>query len=94
LLPVFNINVISANFEAILAVVNPLNTTVPIIVTDYLTAFDPSSGGWCILGFHSAQSNTDVHGAGVLVWACATYSANRRRQRFRPIRKNHHGSEP
>jgi hypothetical protein len=83
--PVFNINVIAANFESILASEAPLNTTVPIIVTDYLTAFDPSSGGCCILGFHSAQSNTDGNGPGVLVWTWATYIANSANSPFGPF---------
>jgi len=74
--PVFNINTISNNFEFILGVEAPLNTTVPIIVTDYLTAFDPSNGGCCILGFHSAQNQADVNGPGILVWTWGTFIAN------------------
>ena len=83
--PAFNINVISNNFESILAAEAPLNTTVPIIVTDFLTAFDPSSGGCCILGFHSAQSNTDVNGPGVLVWTWATFIPNSDTSDFGPF---------
>jgi hypothetical protein len=71
--PVFNINTISNNFAFILSVELPLNSTVPVIVTDYLTAFDPSSGGCCILGYHTAQNNTDINGPGILAWTWGTY---------------------
>ncbi|MDR3749711.1 MAG: hypothetical protein P4M04_16450 [Acidobacteriota bacterium] len=74
--PVFNINTISNNFAFILATEAPANTTAPVIVTDYLTAFDPSSGGCCILGYHTAQPNTDINGPGVLVWGWSTYIAH------------------
>ena len=74
--PVFNINTISNNFEFILSVENPANTVVPIIVTDYLTAFDPSSGGCCILGYHTAENNTDINGPGVRVWTWGTFIPN------------------
>ena len=67
--PVFNINVISGNFSFILSGENPPVTEVPIILTDWLTAFDPSSGACCILGFHTAQPS----GPGVLVWTWGTW---------------------
>ena len=74
--PVFNINTISNNFEYILFDPmhgeHPLNTTVPVIVTDYLTAFDPL-GGCCTLGYHTAQNNTDANGPGISAWTWGTY---------------------
>ncbi len=70
--PVFNINTISTNFGFILNVESPANTTVPVIVTDYLTAFDPSSGGCCILGYHTAQQGIQDP-TGILVWTWGTY---------------------
>ena len=74
--PVFNIDTISNNFAFILSSPGELSTTtnniVPVIVTDYLTAFDPSSGGCCVLGYHSAQPGV-FDPAGVLVWTWGTY---------------------
>lgn len=73
--PVFNINTISNNFNTI--VTYPLelpastNNIIPVIVTDYLTAFDPS-GGCCVLGYHAAQAGT-FDPNGVLVWTWGTY---------------------
>jgi hypothetical protein len=70
--PVFNINTISNNFEFILGVEVPPNSTVPIIVTDFLTAFDPSNGGCCILGYHTAEPGK-ANPAGILAWTWATF---------------------
>jgi len=70
--PVFNINTISNNFAFILATEVPANSTVPVIVTDYLTAFDPSNGSCCILGYHTAQTGIADPG-GILVWAWGTF---------------------
>jgi len=70
--PVVNINTLSNNFAFILNSENPANSTVPIILTDYVTAFDPSSGSCCILGFHNAQPGNNPPG-GVLIWAWATF---------------------
>jgi hypothetical protein len=70
--PVVNINVISSNFQFILSVEAPANSTVPIIVTDFITAFDPSSGGCCVFGFHSAQTGI-VDPLGILVWTWGTF---------------------
>jgi hypothetical protein len=69
--PVFNINTISLNFAFILAVEAPPNNTVPIIVTDFLTAFDPA-GGCCVLGYHTAQTGI-VDPSGILVWTWGTW---------------------
>lgn len=73
--PVVNINTISNNFEAIvsypLELAATTNNIVPIIVTDYLTAFIPG-GGCCVLGYHSAQPGT-FDPNGVLVWTWATW---------------------
>lgn len=69
--PVFNINTISNNFSTILSAEMPANNTVPIIVTDWLTAFDPA-GGCCILGYHTAQAGIQDP-SGILVWTWGTY---------------------
>jgi len=74
--PVFNINTISTNFNTI--VTDPLelpattNNILPVIVTDYLTAFDPSNGACCELGFHAAQAGV-FDPSGVLVWTWGTW---------------------
>lgn len=70
--PVVNISTISNNFTFILSVEAPANSTVPIIVTDFLTAFEPSSGNCCVLGFHTAQTGV-VDPAGILVWTWGTF---------------------
>lgn len=70
--PVVNINVLSANFSFILSVESPANSTLPIIVTDFVTAFDPASGGCCIIGFHTAQPGV-ANPAGILVWTWASF---------------------
>jgi hypothetical protein len=68
--PVFNINTISNNFAFILPTENPPNNEVPIIVTDYLTAF--SGGSCCILGYHTAQLGIRDP-TGILVWTWGTW---------------------
>ena len=70
--PVFNINVISNNFSFILSVESPPNNEVPIILTDWLTAFDPSNGNCCVLGFHTAQAGIQDP-LGILVWTWGTW---------------------
>lgn len=70
--PVFNINVISSNFQFFLTASNPPNTTFTIFVTDWLTAFDPSSGACCILGFHTAQAGIQDP-LGISVWTWGTF---------------------
>lgn len=72
--PVVNINTISNIFVQILGPGNEdaPSTEIPIIITDFETAFDPSSGGCCILGFHSAQTGNEG-GNSVLVWTWATF---------------------
>jgi hypothetical protein len=70
--PVVSINVISNNFAFILNVEAPLNTTVPIIVTDFVTAFDTTIGNCCILGYHTAQPGI-VDPTGILVWTWGTF---------------------
>jgi hypothetical protein len=69
--PVFNINTISTNFGFILTTENPPNNEVPVIVTDFLTAFDPA-GGCCVLGYHNAQAGIQDP-SGVLVWTWGTW---------------------
>ena len=41
-------------------------------MTDFLTAFDPSNGGCCILGYHTAEPGK-VNPAGILAWTWATF---------------------
>ena len=82
--PVFEINAISNNFEYILQNEVPANSTVPIIVTDYLTAYDGYSGGCCILGYHTAETGI-ADPAGVLVWTWATFIPNSAPSPFGPF---------
>lgn len=72
--PVVNINSIGSIFEQILSPgqENPPSTEIPVILTDFETAFDPSNGGCCILGFHQAQPGNEG-GNAVLVWTWATF---------------------
>jgi hypothetical protein len=70
--PVVNINTISNNFGFILSVEAPANNVMPVIVTDFITAFDPSSGNCCVLGFHTAQAGIQDP-AGILVWTWGTF---------------------
>jgi hypothetical protein len=71
--PVVNINTISNNFAFILNAEAPANSTFPIIVTDFVTAFIPGpGGGCCVLGYHNAQPGI-VDPAGVLVWTWGTF---------------------
>jgi len=72
--PAVNINSINSIF---LQVVGPTgennpSTEVPIILTDYVTAFVPNGGGCCVLGFHSANQGNEGPGS-VQVWAWATF---------------------
>jgi hypothetical protein len=72
--PVVNINSISNIFGQVLNLLGTgvvPNTTVPMFITDFVTAFDPSSGGCCVLGYRTAQ--TGVGGSGILVWGWGTY---------------------
>jgi hypothetical protein len=85
--PVVNINSISNIFEQILspAQENPPSTEVPIILTDFVTAFIPGpGGGCCVLGFHSAQPGNEG-GNSVLVWTWATYIAQSSNNPFAPF---------
>ena len=73
--PVVNINTVSNNFEAIvhypLELASTTNNIIPVIATDYLTAFIPG-GGCCVLGFHSAEAGV-FDASGVLVWTWGTW---------------------
>lgn len=68
--PVVNINSISNVFGQIITSENPANSTVPIILTDYVAAF--SGGNCCMLGFHTAQNWSNPI-PGILVWTWATF---------------------
>ncbi len=57
---------------------------MPIIVTDFLTAFDPSSGSCCILGYHSAQPGI-VDPTGILVWTWGTFIPQTSNSLFAPF---------
>ena len=72
LFPVVNIASISNIFGQILAAESPANNVVSIILTDFVTAFDPVSGSCCAFGYHTAQPGI-VNPAGILVWAWASY---------------------
>ncbi len=73
--PVVNINTLSAVFGDILTLLGTgvvPNTTVPMFLTDFLTAYeDNAPGDCCVLGYHTAQ--TGVGGSGILVWGWGTY---------------------
>lgn len=81
--PSFNVNTISNNFAFILSYPGdpsngippelPVTTNkiIPIILTDYLFAFDPSAG-CCIGGYHAAQPGV-FDPNGVLVWTWGTW---------------------
>jgi hypothetical protein len=71
--PVVNINTISNIFGQVLGPTyeNVPSTLVPIILTDFVTAFIPG-GGCCVLGFHSANQGNEGPGS-VSVWTWATF---------------------
>jgi hypothetical protein len=81
---VVNINAISNIFAQILgpSQEDPPSTEVPIIVTDFVTAFAGSN--CCILGFHNAQPGNEG-GNSVLVWTWATYIAQSVSNPFDPF---------
>lgn len=83
--PVVNIDSMSNIFEQILSPAheNPPSTELPIIVTDFVTAFIPG-GGCCVLGFHSAQPGNEG-GNSVLVWTWGTYIAQSSNNPFNPF---------
>jgi len=70
---VVNINSISSIFSQVIGPggENNPSTEIPIILTDYVTAFIPG-GGCCVLGFHSANQGNEL-GNSVQVWTWATY---------------------
>jgi hypothetical protein len=84
--PVVNINSISSIFGLLLSpgFEDPPSTEIPIILTDFLTAFIPNGGGCCVLGFHSAQPGNEG-GNSVLVWTWATYIAQSSNNPFAPF---------
>jgi len=76
--PVVNINSISNIFAQILGPANEnvSSTEIPIIETDFVTAFDPS-GGCCALGFHSSnQGNEGSNSISVWTWGTFIPKAN------------------
>ena len=84
--PVVNIDSISSIFGQILGPAHEdvPSTEVPIILTDFVTAFIPNGGGCCVLGFHSAQPGNE-EGSSVLVWTWATYIAQSSNNPFAPF---------
>jgi hypothetical protein len=72
---VVNINTISSLFGTVLGILGTgvvPNTTVPMFLTDFVTAYENNSpGNCCVLGYHTAQ--TGVGGSGILVWGWGTY---------------------
>jgi hypothetical protein len=72
--PAANINTLSLYFGELLAVQNPPNSTFPIILTDYITAYDPSNFSCCVLGFHTDQAGVNPPGpTAILVWTWGTF---------------------
>lgn len=71
--PVVNINSIGNIFGQLLgpAHENVPSTLVPIILTDFVTAFIPG-GGCCVLGYHAANQGNEGPGS-VSVWTWATF---------------------
>jgi hypothetical protein len=72
----FDINVISNVFETMLQIENGSfgdlpNSIVPIILTDFLTAYDPA-GGCCVLGYHTAETGINDP-SGISVWTWGTW---------------------
>jgi hypothetical protein len=70
-----DINTLSTVFGLMLGIENSMvplpNSTVPIFVTDYLSAYIPG-GGCCVLGYHTAQPGI-ADPNGILVWTWGTY---------------------
>lgn len=70
-----DLNVASSIFELMLQIENsyvPLpNSTVPIILTDYVSAYIPG-GGCCVLGYHTAETGI-ADPNGILVWTWGTF---------------------
>ncbi len=72
--PVVNIDSISNIFGQLLgpAYENVPSTEVPIIETDFVTAFVPNGGGCCVLGFHDARPGNEG-GNSINVWTWGTF---------------------
>jgi hypothetical protein len=70
--PVVSIDTISNNFAFILSAEAPPNNTFPIILTDWLTAFEGIPANCCVLGYHATQPGI-VDPSGPLVWTWGTY---------------------
>jgi hypothetical protein len=71
---VVNIASISSIFSQIIGPggENNPSTEIPIILTDYVTAFEGSIGNCCVLGFHSANPGNEG-GNSVQVWTWTTF---------------------
>ncbi len=71
-----DINVASSVFEELLQLENSLtplpNSVIPIIETDFVTAYDPFSGDCCVLGFHTAEQGI-ANPNGILTWTWGTF---------------------
>jgi hypothetical protein len=72
--PVVNIDTISNIFAQILGPANENvpSTEIPIIETDFVTAFDPSNGGCCVLGFHMSNPGNEGPNS-ISVWTWGTF---------------------
>jgi len=69
-IPVVNISTLFNQFEQVLALEKLSNKTLPIILTDYVVAYDSTTGNCCEVGNHSAQPGiADPTGIMVYVWA-------------------------
>ena len=71
---VVNIDSISSIFSLLIGPSGENNpsTEIPIIITDYVTAFQGSPGNCCVLGYHSANPGNEG-GNSVQVWTWATF---------------------
>lgn len=71
-----DINTISTVFGLLLNIENSTsglpNTVVPIILTDFVTAYEGTVDNCCVLGYHTAQTGI-ADPLGILVWTWATY---------------------
>jgi len=76
-----DINAIGNVFAEVLSAENSFpgsgvpNNTIPVILTDAISAYVPATGGGatcCVLGFHTAQAGIQDPN-GILVWAWATF---------------------
>ena len=83
---VVNIDSISSIFSQVIGPggENNPSTEIPIILTDYVTAFEGAPANCCVLGFHSANPGNEG-GNSVQVWTWATYIPQSSNNPFAPF---------